>query len=107
MSNFLIMNIHSFLILISISFLISIFFLVTKKAHINFSAKGHKGTEIQGLHENPTPRIGGISIFLSLLFYFIFFYESDSSIFKFLLISSFLKILIGMCEDFSWLIAPK
>lgn len=59
----------------------------------------------QRFHTRPTPRAGGIGIFLSFILFFLFFaLESWTS---YLLISAFIIFISGILEDFSILVSPK
>ncbi len=68
------------------------------------------GEGVQKFHETPTPRIGGLAIFLSFVFsvlLMIFFKETFAYKFFLLLLSSIPVFLLGVLEDVTGKIKPK
>ncbi|WP_417269138.1 MraY family glycosyltransferase [Celeribacter sp.] len=56
-----------FVLTFIVSLLIAAFAVLTKGFHIHRTAKGHAGREVQSVHVVPTPRIGGVGLYLSLI----------------------------------------
>ena len=77
--------------------LITIFLVLTKKWHGNFSIDSIYG--VQKFHSDPTPRIGGISLITSFLITLIFIETTEKSIWFYIFISSLPVLLAGFMED--------
>lgn len=87
-----------------ISFFFNILIILTKKSHIQFTGDTYNGP--QKIHHNIVPRIGGISIFLTLLLSLMFlknYYGNDKSLliesFQTLILLSTPAFAIGFLED--------
>lgn len=88
-----------------ISFFISIIILITFKWHKKFSSDYSNG--IQKIHEGSVPRIGGIPIFISVLFQSLMLNNNVSEkIFLFLFFVSF-SFIAGLAEDITKSIRPR
>ena len=89
----------------SLSALFSFFLLLTRQMHLNYSQDLDIGP--QKIHENITPRIGGLCI-ATTFFFISFFIRSDlSNIFYFILISVFPIFMAGLLEDLTKKISAK
>lgn len=80
-----------------IAFVVSLLLVTTKRWHGKYSFDPHIGT--QKFHSIPTPRVGGISIFIALLGSFVFCSLPDSKLFAKLLIAALPVFFIGISED--------
>lgn len=79
------------------SLLTSILIISTKKWHINYTADQIIG--IQKVHNNFTPRIGGLSIFIGVFIAYCFVPEEHKDILGKLLFASLPAFLFGLLED--------
>jgi len=92
-----------FIILFFLSFFINLFFIKIKP---RFSLD--KAVGVQKIHFNPVPRLGGLGIYTSFLFFSIYKYILDNDIFYLYLFISTLPIFIGgILEDITKKISPK
>lgn len=86
------------------SLILSAFFVLTKKFHGAWTNDNDKG--VQKIHKKPTPRIGGLAIFISLwLVYFLNRNHFPETIFL-ILISSLPIVFVGLLEDITKSINP-
>jgi len=90
-------NNHNIFLIIFVTFLISacIMPLIMKLAeHIGAVAIPNKRT----VHSKPMPQLGGLAIFIAFLFGYMLFARTSIQMFA-ILISSFIIILTGICDD--------
>jgi len=98
----------SYILCSILSMVFCILAIKTKKIHMSFSSRGHDGTEVQSLHINPTPRLGGLCIYLALIIsYFLFSFSYEKEIFFQLLFSSIIIFSFGLADDLIGDIKPK
>ncbi len=83
-----------------LSFIICLFIIFISKKHSNFLDKNFKG--YQKYHTSPTPRLGGVGIYISS-----FIGTISSSIFLKLLFSSFPAFISGIFSDINRELPPK
>jgi UDP-N-acetylmuramyl pentapeptide phosphotransferase/UDP-N-acetylglucosamine-1-phosphate transferase len=80
-----------------VSFLVSIGLVVTTKWHGKFTLDGTHG--IQKFHDVPTPRIGGVAIFLGMLFAWFASDDALQDMFGPILIAGLPAFCFGVAED--------
>ncbi len=94
-------EVHYFYILISFALSLLIHYLVIQVTH----KKGiflDAHDKVQKVHAMPTPRIGGLGIFLSSMFIL-----NDNSIGGYLILSAIPAFIAGFLEDYSGKISPE
>ena len=84
------------LLIFSLSIILTLTILFTKKHHLYFS--GDTFTGPQKIHYGQIPRIGGLVIFLCMIFSAILFKPSSSTLF-FLVLAAFPSFISGFFED--------
>ena len=90
-------NGHNVLWIITLTFLVSVLLVpIVKKIanHVGAIDKPDK----RKVHTKPTPRMGGLAIFLSFVFGYILFAESNYQMMS-ILIGGFILILLGIFDD--------
>ena len=87
------------------SFSLSVFFVLTQNYHGTWTNDSQKG--VQKIHKNPTPRIGGLSIIISLFLIYFFNLDFYPEILGIILISSLPIIFIGLLEDITNNVNPS
>lgn len=97
---------EAFFVTFSIAVFVCWTILLTKKFHLNFTAKGHSSAARQSSHRVPTPRIGGLGILAiaagALLT------DGEASFLAILLLLSALPVFIGgFGEDIGFDVTPK
>jgi UDP-N-acetylmuramyl pentapeptide phosphotransferase/UDP-N-acetylglucosamine-1-phosphate transferase len=80
-----------------VSFICSVCLVVTTKWHGKFSLDGTNG--IQKFHDVPTPRIGGVAIFLGLVIACLASDDSLQDVFAPILVASLPAFCFGVAED--------
>ena len=106
----------SFSVFCIISFSLSFFFI--KIGRYFFTLRGKKDLyAIQSAHEDIVPRLGGLAVFLTLLFFillstskflvFSFFIEFNVGSIVYLLISALPIFVLGLSEDLGYLVSPQ
>ena len=95
---------HHFFTVFLISSIISFLIILTNSFHGKWTNDDFHG--VQKIHKQPTPRIGGLSIILSIFFYYFAFSGSNETIFKLILFSSIPIIISGLLEDITKKITP-
>ena len=92
-----------------LSFILSFIIIKTKSFH-RILSEDKVGVNVQKFHELPTPRIGGLSVFLSFVLSAVYFYNqltvSENTILL-IIISSVPVFLIGLLEDLTKSIWPS
>jgi UDP-N-acetylmuramyl pentapeptide phosphotransferase/UDP-N-acetylglucosamine-1-phosphate transferase len=91
------MDILSFLISALISFLVAFFLVLTKNWHGAHSLDPYLG--VQKIHESPTPRIGGVSIYLALVFANYLAGASINKIITPIILAGSVAFVVGLLED--------
>ena len=99
------MNIYTLTFLMFLnSFLVNVLIILTRKLHINITGDSHKGP--QKIHKNIVPRIGGVSVFLTLGLSIILleYYSGEEKNFiiknvQTLILLSMPAFFIGLLED--------
>jgi UDP-N-acetylmuramyl pentapeptide phosphotransferase/UDP-N-acetylglucosamine-1-phosphate transferase len=86
-----------FLTVALLSLVISISLVLTKNWHGRFSMDHTEG--VQKFHTQPTPRIGGIGIFVSLLIAWRYGGQAENAVLAPLLLASLPAFLFGLLED--------
>ena len=95
---------YHFFITFLISLIITFSIILTNPFHGKWTNDNFHG--VQKIHKQPTPRIGGLSIILSIFFYYFVFNGSNEFIFKLILFSSIPIIISGLLEDITKKITP-
>ena len=91
-------NITNILLITGTSFLISVLLMyVCRKLAVHLGAIDVPN-EARRIHKKPTPRMGGLAIYLSFLFGYIIFGTPSVSM-NAVLISSFLLVMVGIFDD--------
>ncbi len=88
------------------SCVVSIIIILSHRLHLKYSSRSSERYEIQRSHVNPTPRIGGIAVFLGCL---LGWYMSDNlanEFLGFLIISSLPVLLFGLLDDLHFNVPP-
>lgn len=99
--------INNFFLATLLSLVASILIVVTKRAHIGYTAKGHAGLEIQSSHLLPTPRIGGIALAAGL-FLALQLTENETNILLMCtMVSAIPVFLAGLTEDIGIGASPR
>jgi UDP-N-acetylmuramyl pentapeptide phosphotransferase/UDP-N-acetylglucosamine-1-phosphate transferase len=95
-------------------FFASVVVVATKTRHLHLTARGHARSEVQSAHVAPTPRIGGIGLFLGLAavpfvtaFTTPVSVEAASLLMGWLVLSSLPVFLAGLAEDVGIGASPK
>ena len=96
-----------FLFIVGTAFLASLFIYVTRNIHLDRTARGHAGSAVQSCHDNPTPRIGGVAVMLSLILGIFWSYDSAYQTIAILLVSALPIFAAGLSEDLSWHVSPR
>lgn len=94
-------EVHYFYILIAFALSLLVHYLVIQLTH----RKGiflDEHEKVQKVHDNPTPRIGGLGIFLSSMFIL-----NDNNIGSYLILASIPAFIAGFLEDYSGKISPE
>lgn len=94
-------EVQYFYILISFALSLLIHYLVIQLTH----SKGiflDEHEKVQKVHETPTPRIGGLGIFLSAMFII-----NDNALGGYLMLAAIPAFIAGFLEDYSGKIAPE
>ena len=89
-----------------VSFLVNLFVI----RHFNLSAFHDSSSGVQKFHTKPVPRIGGVSIFVSLIAVGILFAVKNKDFsreFLLLVLSSFPVFALGLAEDITKKVSPK
>jgi UDP-N-acetylmuramyl pentapeptide phosphotransferase/UDP-N-acetylglucosamine-1-phosphate transferase len=94
-----------FILNLVLSFFINFLILYTKRYHINFTSDNTGG--LQKIHSTKVPRIGGLSLFLTLLFSNLFIKNYYFDFFNTVLIASLPLFFIGFIEDIKKDVDPK
>lgn len=101
-------DLGTYLTVFMVSCGISLLVVATKKWHIGFTTRREDGKAVQAAHSIPTPRIGGIGIFLAVLFALVFAAPENYREFCALFALSVLPVfLTGLAEDLGFRISPK
>jgi len=87
----------SFYVALITSLSFSILINATKNSHIFFSLDSNEG--IQKIHLKPTPRIGGIAVFLGIIFAYFMEKNERTSILGPLILSGLSAFIFGLAED--------
>ena len=90
-----------------VSVLVSSLILLTKGHHIEFTAKGHAGQEVQSSHVRPTPRIGGVALAAGLLTTLWFMAPSAQTLLVLMLSAAVPVFLSGLAEDIGIGASPR
>lgn len=69
--------------------------------------RAHDMTSVQSMHSIPTPRVGGIAIFVALCLSVIFAPVSISSQYASFIAATTLLFTVGLLEDFGFSISPR
>ncbi len=88
------------------SFVVSVIIILSQRLHLKYSSRSSERYEVQRIHVNPTPRIGGIAVLMGCL---LAWYMSDNLANDFLglLIFSSLPVLIfGLLDDLHFNVPP-
>jgi UDP-N-acetylmuramyl pentapeptide phosphotransferase/UDP-N-acetylglucosamine-1-phosphate transferase len=80
-----------------VALLVAFFLVSTKRWHGHFSMDSHTG--IQRTHSDPTPRIGGVSIFAGVMAAWLVAAPERASIFSALLLAGLPAFVFGLAED--------
>lgn len=75
--------------------------------HIARTARGHNRGEPQGIHSNPTPRVGGVALFGGLLGASLTAPDSSGYTLTLLIVASLPVFFVGLLEDLSIRMSPK
>ena len=93
----LVVNGHNVFLIVFVTFLASIILVpISKKIAIHIGAIDKPNA--RKVHTKPTPRLGGLAIFLSFLFGYMLYGEITSQMLS-ILIGSFILILVGIIDD--------
>lgn len=90
-----------------VSVLVSALIVLTKGHHINFTAKGHDGQEVQSSHVVPTPRIGGVAVATGLLATLWFMAPAAQTLLVLMLCAAVPVFLSGLAEDIGIGASPR
>ncbi len=96
-----------FLLVVGTAFLASLAIYLTRDIHLGRTARGHAGSAVQSCHDNPTPRVGGIAVILSLILGIFVSYRSEYQTIAILLVSALPIFAAGLSEDLSWHVSPR
>ena len=90
-------NGHNIFFIVFITFVCSLFLVpIVKKMASHIGAIDYPNE--RKVHNKPTPRLGGLAIFLSFLLGYIFFGQITVQMIS-ILISGFILIILGICDD--------
>ena len=94
------------------SFLISAFLcgiiVFFSSFHLKYTSRDHGNASIQSMHDIPTPRIGGLAIFISILASAGFLmFSQNTSLGLMILFGATPLFISGLLEDIGFLINPK
>ena len=95
----------SYFLIILISGSVCYLIVLTRHFHGNWTNDDFHG--VQKIHHNPTPRIGGLSIIISIFSYYLIFHAKDEPLYLLILISSIPIIVSGFLEDITKKIKPS
>jgi UDP-N-acetylmuramyl pentapeptide phosphotransferase/UDP-N-acetylglucosamine-1-phosphate transferase len=87
----------SFYVAFCVSFLTCLLIVKTLRWHPNFTLDQSEG--IQKLHQEPTPRIGGLAIFLAVVCAYFFENDDCSSILFSIILAGLSAFIFGFAED--------
>jgi UDP-N-acetylmuramyl pentapeptide phosphotransferase/UDP-N-acetylglucosamine-1-phosphate transferase len=87
----------SFYVSLCVSFLICLFIIKTKKQHRIFTSDSTEG--VQKLHSQPTPRIGGLSIFIAVVCAYFAEITDRDNILGPLILAGLFAFIFGLAED--------
>jgi len=87
----------SFYVALCVSFLTCLLIVKTKRWHQFFTLDSNEG--IQKLHYEPTPRIGGLGIFLAVVCAYFFENDDRSKILGPLILAGLSAFIFGLAED--------
>lgn len=79
----------------------------TRRWHIQLSGRYHLGGSRQAIHDIPTPRIGGLAVFIGLLFGAIHQHNVGYSLPLLLLVTALPVFAAGMVEDVFHCVVPR
>lgn len=97
----MLLEVQYFYILISFSISLLIHYLIIELTH----RKGiflDEHDKVQKMHHNPTPRIGGLGIFLSSMFIL-----NDNNVGGYLILAGIPAFIAGFLEDYSGKVSPE
>lgn len=95
-----------FLLVVGTAFLVSLIIYLTRDIHLGRTARGHAGSAVQSCHDNPTPRVGGVAVMLSLILGIFLSYRGEHQTIAILLVSALPIFIAGLSEDLSWHVSP-
>jgi len=97
----------SFLVAVAISILMCIGILLTKKYHIKLTENRRDTSAVQAAHSAPTPRLGGVAIFVAIIpLSIIGLLESAPQLWR-LLATLAPVIIAGLGEDLGFNVSPR
>ena len=98
----------SVLLIFAISLVVNCLFVVTKKHHIARSVRSADVLAVQAAHRGPTPRIGGVGIFLGLLTAMAVLMPAEFGTMWWLFAATLVPIfLAGLAEDIGYRVSPS
>ncbi|MDV4146551.1 glycosyltransferase [Shimia sp. FJ5] len=81
--------------------------VLTRSAHIHRTAKGHADLEIQSVHQQPTPRVGGLAVAAGLFVASCLLYEVYGNLLSLVLVAAIPIFCAGLLEDIGSYSSPR
>lgn len=100
-------NLVTMLVVIASSFAAAVLLTRSSSWHLRWSARGHGRNAVQSIHHEPTPRIGGVAIFVGLVVGITLLPRSEDGLAEMLLVSAIPIFIIGLIEDIGNNVTPR
>ena len=88
------------------SFLVSILIIISRKIHLQHSARGLREVEVQRSHVGSTPRIGGIAILVGCVYAWYNSNNFSSDFLGYIILSGLPVLIFGLLDDLHFKIRP-